>query len=178
MKKRFVALLLILCFLIAACSNTPLSPMEQEELLEEEMSGTPQSGGSITLATTAILNLDPLMAKDDETKSILSLIYEGLVKIDGQGKIQSGLAEDWQVTNDARTYTFNLRTDVKWHNGQAFTSADVKATFDKIVELKKQLRKENRPDFNEFDNIQSYEALDEKTFTISLYKPDVGFLMK
>ncbi|MDD4569903.1 MAG: ABC transporter substrate-binding protein, partial [Tepidanaerobacteraceae bacterium] len=176
MKKRFVALLLILCFLIAACSNTPLSPMEQEELLEEEMSGTPQSGGSITLATTAILNLDPLMAKDDETKSILSLIYEGLVKIDGQGKIQSGLAEDWQVTNDARTYTFNLRTDVKWHNGQAFTSADVKATFDKIVELKKQLRKENRPDFNEFDNIQSYEALDEKTFTISLYKPDVGFL--
>lgn len=175
-KKLAVLFILILPFLLIACSNTSIYDTKQNESMEEEKSGSPKSGGSITLATTSALNLDSLMVKDDETKSILSLIYDGLVRIDGKGMVKPGLAESWQITNDGRTYTFNLRTDVKWHNGETFSSADVKATFDKILQIKKQARKDEGPSFPEFDNIQSYEALDEKTFVISLYKPNTGFL--
>ncbi len=179
MKKKFtVVLLLVLCFLNTACSNVSLNPIEHKKSVEQENSGSPQSGGKINLATTSTLNLDPLMANDDETKAILSLIYEGLVKIDGQGMVKPALAESWQIDDDGRTYTINLRTDVKWHNGETFTSADVKATFDKILELKKRKQKDDELGFPEFDNIQSYEALDEKTFTIFLYKPDADFLYK
>lgn len=178
MKKRMIAviMLILLVFINTACSDTSLNPSEQKESVEQENSGPPQSGGTINLATTSALNLDPLMAKDDEIKAILSLIYEGLVKIDSQGMVQPALAESWQISDDGRTYTINLRTDVKWHNGEAFSSADVKATFDKIKELKKQKRSDEMPEFPEFDNIQSYEASDEKTFAISLFKPDANFL--
>ena len=50
--------------------------------------------------------------------------------------VQPGLAESWQITDDGRTYTFNLRTDVKWHNGETFSSADVKATLIRYCRLR------------------------------------------
>ncbi|HHX23459.1 MAG TPA: hypothetical protein GX723_05545 [Thermoanaerobacterales bacterium] len=174
-KSLIIILVLILILLITACANTSMSSVEEDITPEEEVSKSPQSGGTINLAVTSLPNLNPLMAEDYETKSILSLIYEGLVRIDEDGSIQPNLAVNWQITDEGRTYIFNLRKEVKWQNGETFSSSDVKATFDKIVQLKKQPRN-NRPDFYEFDNIQSYEAIDEETFTITLYKPDTGFL--
>jgi len=174
--KKIVFLILVLTLLIPACSHSSLSSPEQADTVEQENSGPPQSGGTINLGTTSVLNLNPLMAKDDETKSILSLIFEGLVKIDNQGVVQPALAESWQISDDGKTYTMNLRTDVKWHNGEIFSSADVKATFDKIMELKKQKANKDLPRYAEFDNIQSCEALDENTVVVSLYEPDADFL--
>ncbi len=178
MKRKLMAILiLITVFFSTACSDTKhLTPIEPKEPEKQEVAESPQSGGTISLATTSKLNLDPLMANDEETKAILSIIYEGLVRIDGQGMLQPALAESWQIDEDGKTYTINLRTDVKWHNGETFSAADVKATFDRIKELKKSVKKGERPDFAEFDNVQSYEALDENTFIISLYKPDADFL--
>ena len=43
-------------------------------------------------------------------------------------KITGDLAERWTVSADGKTYTFHLRKGVKWHDGQPFTAADVKAT--------------------------------------------------
>lgn len=175
-KKLTVVLMLILIFFNTACSNTSLNTIEQKESVKKENSGPPKSGGTINLATMSTFDLDPLKTNDDETKAILSLIYEGLVKIDGQGMIQPALAESWEIDDTGRTYTIKLRTDVKWHNGDSFTSADVKTTFDRIRELKKLRLKDYESGFPEFDNIQNYEALDEHTFTISLFKPDADFL--
>jgi peptide/nickel transport system substrate-binding protein len=175
-KKLTVVLAIILVLFNTACSNTSLNPIEQKESVEQEISGPPKSGGKINLAATSTLNLDPLKANDDETKAVLSLIYEGLVKIDGQGMVQPALAESWEIDDAGRTYTIKLRTDVRWHNGETFSSADVKATFDKITELKKLRLKDYEPGFPEFNNIQSYEISDEYTFTISLFKPDADFL--
>ena len=135
-KKLTVVLMLILIFFNTACSNTSLNTIEQKESVKQENSGPPKSGGTINLATMSTFDLDPLKTNDDETKAILSLIYEGLVKIDGQGMIQPALAESWEIDDTGRTYTIKLRTDVKWHNGDSFTSADVKTTFDRIRELK------------------------------------------
>lgn len=174
--KKIVFLILVLTLLIPACSHSSLSSPEQADTVEQENSGPPQSGGTINLGTTSVLNLNPLLAIDDETKSILSLIFEGLVKIDNQGVVQPALAESWQISDDGKTYTMNLRTNVKWHNGEVFSSADVKATFDKIMELKKQKGNKALPEYAEFDNIQSYEAQGEYTFVITLSKPDADFL--
>ena len=62
-------------------------------------------------------------------------VYSGLLHWDPDepSKIAGDLAERWTVSPDGKTYTFQLRKGVKWHDGQPFSSADVKATFDRIL---------------------------------------------
>ena len=62
-------------------------------------------------------------------------IYSGLLHYDPDepSKVVGDLAERWTVSPDGKTYTFHLRKNVKWHDGQPFSSADVKATFDRVL---------------------------------------------
>jgi peptide/nickel transport system substrate-binding protein len=62
-------------------------------------------------------------------------VYSGLLQYDPDepSKVVADLAERWSVSPDGRIYTFYLRKNVKWHDGQPFTSADVKATFDRVL---------------------------------------------
>ena len=55
-----------------------------------------------------------------------TVAYDGLVRYDREWKtIVPNLAESWEVSDDARTYTFHLREGLKWNNGTPFTSADI-----------------------------------------------------
>ena len=59
-----------------------------------------------------------------------SLIYEGLVTKNGRGGYDGWLAESWQSDTAARTWTFTLVKDARWHDGTPFTAWDVKFTHD------------------------------------------------
>ena len=63
-------------------------------------------------------------------------IYDTLVQIkvaeDGSSSIEPMLAESWEVSEDGLTYTFHLRDDVTFQNGNAFTAEDVKYTFNRM----------------------------------------------
>lgn len=58
-------------------------------------------------------------------------IMEGLVRIDGNGAVQPGLAQDWFVTSDGLTYIFKLRKDVTFHDGTSFEASDVVFSYDR-----------------------------------------------
>jgi peptide/nickel transport system substrate-binding protein len=62
-------------------------------------------------------------------------IYSGLLQHDPDdpAKTVADLAERFAMSADGKVYTFHLRKGVKWHDGQPFTSADVKATFDRVL---------------------------------------------
>jgi peptide/nickel transport system substrate-binding protein len=62
-------------------------------------------------------------------------IYSGLLQYDPDepSKIIGDLAERWTASTDGKTYTFHLKKGVRWHDGQPFSSADVKATFDRVL---------------------------------------------
>jgi peptide/nickel transport system substrate-binding protein len=62
-------------------------------------------------------------------------VYSGLLQYDPEepSKVVADLAERWTVSPDGKTYVFYLRKGVKWHDGQPFSSADVKATFDRVL---------------------------------------------
>ena len=67
---------------------------------------------------------------------VLCQMYNNLVRFnpaDGLKTIIPDLAESWKATPDGRTYTFRLRDGVKFHDGTAFSSADVVATFSRII---------------------------------------------
>src|SRR3981081_733072 len=60
--------------------------------------------------------------------------YSLLVKFDGKDypKIVPDLAQSWKVSDNGMTYTFTLRSGVKFHDGSPLTSEDVKATYERI----------------------------------------------
>ncbi|MBI2493761.1 MAG: ABC transporter substrate-binding protein [Candidatus Rokubacteria bacterium] len=62
-------------------------------------------------------------------------VYSSLLQYDPDDpkKIIADLAERWTASPDGKTYTFHLRKGVKWHDGQPFSAADVKATFDRLL---------------------------------------------
>ena len=102
-------------------------------------------------------------------------VYSSLLHYepDDPTKIVPDLAEKWVASADGRTYTFTLRKGVKWHDGQPFTSADVKATFDRVL----------NPSFKSpkcgamlKPIVQSVEVVDPYTVQFRLKAPAVPFL--
>jgi len=73
--------------------------------------------------------LNPLFERDDTTRDVDAVIYQGLTTVDANQRVVGLLARDWSVSPDHMTYTFDLRTDVKWSDGEPFSVADVLFTF-------------------------------------------------
>lgn len=79
------------------------------------------------------LNLDPRYATDANSVRIDALIYDALLRVDDKLRLRPGLASKWKMI-DPRTYVFELRKHVKFHNGQALTARDVKYTYESILD--------------------------------------------
>jgi peptide/nickel transport system substrate-binding protein len=129
------------------------------------LEGTPQRGGELHVgidiepeSLNAILSSDWIAKKIVHTR-----VYESLVRVDANDDpnyaIVPQLAERWEISPDGRTYTFYLRHDVKWHDGQPFSSRDVIATLDKVMDPQ-MLGASTHADFAELD---SYKAPDAYT---------------
>src|SRR5437762_13094273 len=78
-------------------------------------------------------NLDPRVGTDGPSERIYELIFDALLRRDDHFVVQPGLAERWE-SSDPLTYVFHLRTGVKFHDGRPLTSADVKWTFDSLLD--------------------------------------------
>ena len=92
-------------------------------------------------------------------------VFETLTKVNSDGSVSPLLAESWEVSPDLKTYTFKLRPNVKWHDGQPFTSADVSYT---ILEVLKKVHPRGR---TALAKITSVETPDPLTAIIKLSKP-------
>ena len=66
--------------------------------------------------------------------NVLRDLYEGLVGEDAAGRIVPGMATDWSVSADGRTWTFRLRPGLRWSNGEALDAAQVVASFRRAFE--------------------------------------------
>ena len=78
--------------------------------------------------------LDPQVTNFDSTIRITLNVCEPLVWEPDPGKFVPGLADAWEVSPDARTYTFKLKKGVKFHDGTPFNAAAVKFTMDREVD--------------------------------------------
>lgn len=68
--------------------------------------------------------LDPAQSQDQVSFTVLNGLYEGLTRKDETGQNIPGIAEKWDISEDGKTYTFHLRTDAKWSNGDPVTAGD------------------------------------------------------
>ena len=65
-----------------------------------------------------VLNLDPLYASGQDAGMIIANLYEGLVVKGADGDLRPGAADSWKISPDGLTYTFTLRPDAKWEDGE------------------------------------------------------------
>lgn len=92
----------------------------------------PPAEGPVTLTIASSADgkrLIPMLATDTATFGISGRIFNGLTRYDKDLKIAPELAESWDVSPDGLDITFQLRKDVRWQDGEPFTSADVLFTY-------------------------------------------------
>jgi len=139
-------------------------------------SQTPKKGGTLSFAVVAEPpNYD---CHGSTTFALIHPIaphYSLLLKFDGKEypKIVGDLAESWSVSDDKKTYTFKIRSGVKFHNGSPLTSADVKASYDRIINPPTgvvSIRKAY------YDDVASVEAPDPTTVVFKMKAPVAGVL--
>ena len=101
-----------------------------------EAASTPKRGGIVKLAMQAFdpkSFLDPALSETDFDLMSDAMLYDNLVKLDNGFTPLPALATSWEVTPDARTWTFKLRKGVEFHDGSAFTAGDVEYTVMRIL---------------------------------------------
>jgi len=91
-------------------------------------------GGVIRVGSQIPGALDPISMQDLGAYGIVAQCFEFLVTLGDDGGLAPGLAESWEPNETGDVWTFQLRSGVKWHDGTDFTSADVAATMDRLVE--------------------------------------------
>lgn len=84
-------------------------------------------------SSTAFDTMNPLSSYMQVTYEFFMLVYDSLVKYDESYNAVPDLAKEWSVSDDGLTWTFKLQEGVKWHDGQPFTSADVKFTYELML---------------------------------------------
>ena len=108
-----------------------------------------QPGGSLTYTSTG----DPLtfnlaLSNDSSSGDVLGYLFEGLTEVSWlTNQVEPGLAERWERSADGLTWTFYLRRDVQWHDGERFNADDVVFTFNRII-YNRDIEASARPTFN------------------------------
>jgi peptide/nickel transport system substrate-binding protein len=150
----FTFLLLLLAMPLTSCSRSVATEPGMVNFLIESMP----------------TNLDPRIGIDGQSERIDSLIFDSLVELDTQRVPHGDLAETWEMPDPA-TYVFHLRPGVKFQDGRPLTSADVKYTFDSIMN-----GSVTTPKRGSLRLVKSVEAPDAATVIIHLSEPNAGFL--
>lgn len=120
-----------------------------------------------------IVNIAPILLTNTVSSVVSYQIHEPLVKYEGNYELKPALATEWSTSEDGLTWTFRLRPDVKWHDGEAFTSEDVKYTYELMLDpATKSLRRQN------FLIIDEIDASDPLTVVFHLNEPHGPFLDK
>ncbi|HAV78351.1 MAG TPA: hypothetical protein DCX53_13470 [Anaerolineae bacterium] len=113
-KYTFVIILTILALVLSACGglgqSTPV-------VMRVGWQGSPDT-------------LNPGAAVLSEAYTIFGLVYDTMYQLQLDGSFKLSLAESLTVSDDSLTYTYKIRDDVKWHDGQPLTAEDIVFTYD------------------------------------------------
>ncbi|MBI3083278.1 MAG: peptide-binding protein [Candidatus Omnitrophica bacterium] len=154
MKRLLTSSILVLTTCLAALP--PLFAQSQ-----------PAAGDAIVVGSIGDASrLLPILATDSSSGDIVGLLFNGLLKYNERLEIVGDLAESWAVSDDGLTLTFVLRPNVRWHDGAPVSAADVRFTYEKLVDPSV-----HTPYSSGYELVKSVELVDERTVRISYREP-------
>lgn len=120
-----LALTFALSILIGACDRqaAPSNLQAHDLVLRRGLLGEPAS-------------LDPADATDSYSTEVLQDLYEGLTSETSTGEVVPGVASSWQIDSSGTRYTFNLRSNARWSNGQRVRAQDFVAAWQRVLDPK------------------------------------------
>ncbi|MEN2767180.1 peptide ABC transporter substrate-binding protein [Ornithinibacillus xuwenensis] len=200
-KKWSLLFVLILAMglILAACGGDDETGGKSNDSGTSENGENGESGdsGEETLAAEQVLNINikseppslhPGLASDTTSGAVLDQVFEGLMRINQEGEIEPAMAADQpDISEDLLTYTFTIRDDAVWSNGDPVTAqdfeyawkwvldpanADTDYAYQLYVIKGAQAAKEDGASLDEV----GVKALDEKTLEVTLAQPTPYFL--
>ncbi len=169
MRHTLIASILTCATVLAACAPTTSSGPSPTSAQPNQ----PKKGGTLILARAGeVTNLDPHKVPAFTSARVFELVYSYLMRLDENLGVQPDLADSMPTTSsDGKTVTVKLRSGVKFHNGDPLTSADVKYTFDRILDTK--TAAVARSFFTDVDTIT---APDATTVIFNLKNPNAALI--
>lgn len=116
-------------------------------------------------------SMDPYTLNETINNAINNHLFDTLVETDNNLQPKPGLAESWEVSEDARTWTFHLRKGVAFHNGNPFTVDDVIYSFDRSKD-----REVGASFVHVLSTVESYEKIDDHTLKVTCKSPNALLL--
>ena len=154
-SRRLVAILVVV--LLAACGGG------------EKKGGAAPGEKTLVMAFKASpTNLDSRVGNDNYSGRAFDLIYSGLVKVTPNFDYAPDLAEKWETPDD-KTIVFHLNPNAKFHNGQPVKAADVKWTYDSLMDPNFTTSKKSG-----YAAVDHIEAPDDHTVIFRLKEPNAG----
>jgi peptide/nickel transport system substrate-binding protein len=151
-------LVLVLLAVVMAVSVMPLAAQES---------------ATLTMGLSNNIDvLDPNLTTFSSVGMVMEHVFDPLVWEDPLGTYHPGLATSWSVNEDATEYTFDLRTDVIFHDGTPFNAEAVKYTFDRIANPETGAQTA----FSLLGPYESTEIVDEDTIIVHFSSPFAPFL--
>ncbi|AIE60164.1 peptide ABC transporter substrate-binding protein [Bacillus methanolicus] len=187
MKKLFSLLLAaMLVLVLAACTANENAGKEPAD---KNNSGDKQSSGEKVLYWNngqEPTSFDPPMGFDSVSYNALNNLMEGLTRLNADHKPEPATAEKWDVSKDGKTYTFHIRENAKWSNGDPVTAKDFEFAWKRLLDPKTGSAAaflgyfiEGAEAFNtgkgSADDVK-VKAIDDKTLQVTLTSPQAYFL--
>ncbi|HEX2026779.1 MAG TPA: ABC transporter substrate-binding protein [Nitriliruptorales bacterium] len=175
MRARTAWTVVAFALVTAACQapDEDVAPAPTATVTETETEAA--RGGTLVVAITADPgHLNPAITTSGGTHTASELLYNGLLAVEEEGGEPVGdLAEDWEVEEDGAVYRFTLRDGVTWHDGEPFTSADVKFSFEQVL-----LQYHARTKASLASVLEGIDTPDERTVVFRFNQPYAPFLLQ
>jgi peptide/nickel transport system substrate-binding protein len=131
---------------------------------------TAERSGTLRVALPTFPNsLDVATAAERNAQNAAWQLFDSLVWINEEGDLEPALAESWDISDDGTTYTFHLRQDVTFHNGEPFNA-------DSVVFSWERGRREDMQWSDRWNRAISVERQDEYTVVMRTEDPDPLFI--
>lgn len=168
MRKLFALMMSCIIVFSVGCSSNAGG----DQVAPNGTANEPVSGGIVrTTMPSEPDNLDPYLSAASDTDAVMNNVFEGLMRFDENGEILPQLATSYTISDDSLTYTFDIRTDVTFHNGDPMTIEDVLYSYKTLAGL-------NGGEIlsSKFKLVKAIEKVDEDTLTFTLSEPSSAFL--